>query len=210
MLLIPFGVLRLAWTASAAAARTRTWPMARRSWRPSPCQRKLWSRPGSRWASTSPVSPQRPCAARPPAPRATPSSTSPQPRGRLSRPPSYLGRGTTTGAMTIRWRCGLTVEVRPPLPRSVVTHIPPPLPPPPPPLPHPAGWRHPSVRTAAEPEQRQLQWQAAARVTSWSWGGALHPNARNCTMLVVLHTEKRRRKRRCSVTVCAEISFQWV
>lgn len=116
MLLIPFVVLRLAWTASAAAARTRTWPMARRSWRPSPCQRKLWSRPGSRWASTSPVSPQRPCAARPPAPRATPSLTSPQPRGRLSRPPSYLGRGTTTGAMTIRWRCGLTVEVRPPLP----------------------------------------------------------------------------------------------
>lgn len=127
MLLIPFGVLRLAWTASAAAARTRTWPMGRRSWRPSPCQRKLWSRPGSRWASTSPVSPQRPCAARPPAPRATPSLTSPQPRGRLSRPPSYLGRGTTTGAMTIRWRCGLTVEVQPPLSSSAVsshTHSP--------------------------------------------------------------------------------------
>lgn len=123
MLLIPFGVLRLAWTASAAAARTRTWPMARRSWKPSPCQRKLWSRPGSRWASTSPVSPQRPCAARPPAPRATPSLTSPQPRGRLSRPPSYLGRGTTTGAMTIRWRCGLTVEVRPPpSPSAVSSH----------------------------------------------------------------------------------------
>lgn len=137
--------LRRVWTVSAAAARTPTWPTERRSWRPSPCQRKLWNRLVSRWASTSPVSPRRPSVARPPAPPATPFSTSPRQQGPPSRPPSCRGRDTTTGALTIHWRCGLTAEV-PALLRSVDTHIP-----------RPASWalsiwacQGPAV---AEPEQ---------------------------------------------------------
>lgn len=124
LVLIMVAFLRRVWTVSAAAARTPTWPTERRSWRPSPCRRKLWNRLVSRLASTSPVSPRRPSVARPPAPP-TPSSTSPRLQGHPSQPPSYRGRGTTTGALTIHWRCGLTAEVSPPTPVSRYAHSPP-------------------------------------------------------------------------------------
>ncbi|KAG5268542.1 hypothetical protein AALO_G00213720 [Alosa alosa] len=39
-------IARLAWTVYAGAARTPTWPMVRKSWRPLPFRRKLWSRHG--------------------------------------------------------------------------------------------------------------------------------------------------------------------
>lgn len=115
--------LRRVWTVSVAAARTPTWPMERRSWRPLLCQRKLWSRRGSHWASISPVS-RRHSEARPPAPLATRSSMSPLQRGPPSPPPSCPGQDTTTGALKIHWRCGLTAEVLPFL-QSVSAHSPP-------------------------------------------------------------------------------------
>lgn len=116
----PSALFRPVWTVSVAGVKTPTWPTERRSWRPSPSRRKPWSRPASRWASTSPASRRRRCGARPPAPPGTPSSTSPRRRGRRSRPPSCRAGATTAGASTTRWRCGLTAEVG----RSVETHIP--------------------------------------------------------------------------------------
>lgn len=174
--------LRRAWTVSAVAARTPTWPTGRRSWRPSPCQRKLWNRLVSRSASTSPVSPRPPSVARPPAPPATPFSTSPRQRVHPSRPPSCRGRDTTTGASMIHWRCGLTAEV------SRHAHSPP---------------RQPGVIHQGEPASCGGRSQnKAATVTGDSEGHQLRlrsrpPSiARNCTMLVVLHTDAVRRRRR--------------
>lgn len=174
--------LRRAWTVSAVAARTPTWPTGRRSWRPSPCRRKLWNRLVSRSASTSPVSPRPPSVARPPAPPATPFSTSPRQRVHPSRPPSCRGRDTTTGASMIHWRCGLTAEV------SRHAHSPP---------------RQPGVIHQGEPASCGGRSQnKAATVTGDSEGHQLRlrsrpPSiARNCTMLVVLHTDAVRRRRR--------------
>lgn len=175
--LFMFVYLRRVWTVSAAAARTPTWPTERRSWRPSPCQRKLWSRLASRWASTSPVSPLRRSEAPPPAPPATPFSTSPQQQGPLSRPPSCRGQDTTTGALTIHWRCGLTAEVPPSSGQSLCTFPAPPA--------HPAG-RARDLRGRSQ--------NKAATVTGDSEG--CPPSiARNCTMLVVLHTDAVRRRK---------------
>lgn len=159
---------RRVWTVSVVAARTPTWPTERRSWRPSPCRRKPWNRLASRWASTSPVSPRRRSVARPPAPPATPSSTSPRRQGPPSRPPSCRGRDTTTGALTIHWRCGLTAEVSPPLSCPWRYAHSPPLPPPltpythsPLPPPRQAGCYPPGAwpgTCGGGARTRQLQW----------------------------------------------------
>lgn len=179
-------VFRHVWTVSVVVVKTPTWPMERRNWRPLLSLRKPWSRLASRWASTLPASRQQRFEVQPPALPGTPFSTSPRQRGHQSQPPSCRVQDTTAGRSTIHWRCGSTAEA-------------------------------PSACCSAHSSPQQLlqlgvpgtcggqSQNKAATVT-----GASQLAAWNCTMLVVLHTdaERKQEQRRCSVTVCAEISFQ--